>query len=87
MGTIVDRSWEHLAPSDMMIARVRRLLLRAARGLAADGTLPPGALNPLSLDGVRGGHFVAPKEVEWLKAYADRRSATPAKILPAEAAE
>jgi phenylpropionate dioxygenase-like ring-hydroxylating dioxygenase large terminal subunit len=87
MGTIVDRSWEHLAPSDMMIARVRRLLLRAARGLAADGTVPPGALNPLSLDGVRGGHFVASKEVEWLKAYADRRAATPAQVVATQAAE
>lgn len=82
MGTIVDRGFEHLAPSDMMIARVRRLLLRAARGLAADGALPPGAANPLSLEGVRGGHFVAAKETEWLKALANQRAATP--MLAAE---
>jgi phenylpropionate dioxygenase-like ring-hydroxylating dioxygenase large terminal subunit len=76
MGRIVDRSLEHLAPSDMMIARVRRLLLGAARG-AAKGTMPPGAADPLCLDGVRGGHFVAAKDRDWLAALADQRAATP----------
>jgi phthalate 4,5-dioxygenase len=81
MGAIVDRSFEHLAPSDMMIARVRRLLLRSARGMAA-GTVPPGAADPLVLDGVRGGHFLAAKGVDWLQALADQRKAAP--MLAAE---
>ena len=81
MGAIVDRGFEHLAPSDMMIARVRRLLLRSARGMAA-GTMPPGAADPLVLDGVRGGHFVAAKGIDWLEALADQRKAAP--MLAAE---
>ena len=77
MGGIVDRSWEHLAPSDMMIARVRRLMLRAARGLAEAGTLPPGAADPLCLAGVRGGHFLAPMATDWLTAYAEQCAVAP----------
>jgi phenylpropionate dioxygenase-like ring-hydroxylating dioxygenase large terminal subunit len=83
MGVIVDRSFEHLAPSDIMIARVRRLLLRAARGMA-EGKVPPGAVDPLCLEGVRGGHFVAAKSVEWLDALAQQRTAAPAPKLAAE---
>jgi phthalate 4,5-dioxygenase len=82
MGEIVDRSFENLAGSDIMIARVRRLLLKAARGIAADGTLPPGAADPLCLTGIRGGHFVAKKELDWLDALAQQR--TEASPLAAE---
>ena len=40
---VTERPLEHLAPSDMAIARVRRLLVRAARAHAKGGTLPPSA--------------------------------------------
>ena len=33
MGAILDHSFEHLAPSDLMITRTRRRLLLAARAL------------------------------------------------------
>ena len=83
MGEIVDRSFEHLAGSDIMIARVRRLLLRAARGMA-EGKVPPGAADPLCLDAVRGGHFVAKEGIDWLQALADQRAAAPMPKMAAE---
>src|SRR6185312_1288892 len=84
MGEIVDRSFEHLAASDIMIARVRRLLLKAAHG-TAQGTMPPGAADPLCLDGVRGGHFVAKQGIEWLQALKDQReAAVPVARMAAE---
>ena len=84
MGEIVDRSFEHLAASDVMIARVRRLLLKAARGMA-QGATPPGAADPLCLDGVRGGHFVSKQGVEWLQALKDQRdAAAPVTRMAAE---
>ena len=78
MGAIVDRSLEHLAPSDMMVARVRRLLLRAVRALDESGALPPAAADPACQSGVRGGHFLAPEGVDWLAAYAAELAAPPA---------
>ena len=46
MGEIVDRSLEHLAPSDRMITITRRRLLKAARELREHGTVPPGVDHP-----------------------------------------
>jgi phthalate 4,5-dioxygenase len=41
MGPITDHECENLEPSDIMIARTRRCLLRAARAFAKDGKVPP----------------------------------------------
>ena len=41
MGSIVDRSREHLGPADRPIIQARRLLLQATRTVEAGGT-PPG---------------------------------------------
>ena len=41
-----DHDFEHLAPSDQMIARTRRRLVHAARALRDKGTVPPGVDNP-----------------------------------------
>lgn len=60
MGAITDRAREHLTPSDLMIARTRRRLLRAARALAVEGAEPPGAADPLVYRDARSGEmFVA----------------------------
>jgi phthalate 4,5-dioxygenase oxygenase subunit len=75
MGMIVDRSLEHLAPSDMMVGRARRLLIRAARAHAENGTMPPGAADPSCQEGARGGFFVAPQGQDWMEAYADQLAA------------
>ena len=42
MGPIADRSQEHLVPSDLAIARLRRRLLDAAKALRDCKTVPPG---------------------------------------------
>ena len=46
MGEVVDRSFEHLGPSDHMITQTRRRLLLAARVLADEGVAPPGVEDP-----------------------------------------
>jgi hypothetical protein len=58
MGAIVDHSFEHLAPTDQMIARTRRSLLGAARALRDKGTSPPGMADPQVYFGARAGSFL-----------------------------
>jgi phthalate 4,5-dioxygenase len=91
MGPIVDRSFENLAVSDLMVARTRRRLLRAAQALAETGATPPCVDHPEICLGAHGGNFVAPERVPWLEAYAAELGAsanpTGALRLPARAAE
>jgi phthalate 4,5-dioxygenase oxygenase subunit len=69
MGEVTDHDFEHLGPSDRMITRTRRRLLRAARELKKDGTVPPGVDDPDVFVNVRSGDFLADKEIEWRDAY------------------
>ena len=67
MGGIIDRSLEHLAPSDRMIAVTRRMLLTTA------GALEKGEMGPAK-DGVlyarvKGGYFLAPDHLKLSDAY------------------
>ena len=58
MGPITDHSFENLAPTDQMIARVRRRVLMAARAVA-DGKAPaPGAQEPEVFYNARAGSFL-----------------------------
>lgn len=66
---IVDRSFEHLAPSDRMITLTRRRLLAAAKAYATDGTLPTICDSPDLMRTARGGSFIAPDDVDWMDAY------------------
>ncbi|HEY1299383.1 MAG TPA: Rieske 2Fe-2S domain-containing protein, partial [Stellaceae bacterium] len=85
MGPITDHDFENLGPSDIMIARTRRRLLRAARTFAKDGTAPPGVDNPDIYVNVRSGDFLADSKIGWREAYdAEMRAAL--RPLP-EAAE
>ena len=59
MGAILDHSFEHLAPSDLMITRTRRRLLMAARALRDNRVPPPGAENVQVFRDARGGYFIA----------------------------
>jgi phthalate 4,5-dioxygenase oxygenase subunit len=77
MGEIVDREAENLAASDIMVARVRRLLLDAALALRHAGTLPRSAEDAQCYAGHRGGQFVADPDADWLKAYAEQLAAAP----------
>jgi len=87
IGPIAERELEHLAPSDQMIARVRRLLVRSALDHAKDGTLPKSALDPKVYEGVRSGQFVAPEARDWLEATAEKIAANPLNYSLAQAAE
>jgi hypothetical protein len=69
MGSIEDRTFEHLAPSDMAITRTRRMLIRAVQEFQDSGKLPGLATNPQLARGVRGGAFFAPKAEDWLDSY------------------
>lgn len=71
MGEIVDRTLEHLAPSDIMINRTRRSLLKAVRSHMNDGSVPEVLTNPSLSRGVRSGSFLGPKTTDWIKAYED----------------
>jgi phthalate 4,5-dioxygenase len=72
MGGIVDHTFEHLAPSDLMITQTRRRLLRAVQALAEHGTLPPGIEEPSIYLGARGGQFVTDAKTDWRSAYAEQ---------------
>jgi phthalate 4,5-dioxygenase len=69
MGPISDHDFEHLGPSDRMITRTRRRLLRAARALKKDGTVPPGVDDPDIFVNVRSGDFLADEKIGWRDAY------------------
>ena len=74
MGTIYDRSKERLGTSDVMVIRVRRRLIEAARAFAERGITPPGVDSP-EIYGVRSGGVLLPKEANWLDATAELRKA------------
>jgi phenylpropionate dioxygenase-like ring-hydroxylating dioxygenase large terminal subunit len=80
---IVDRSFEHLAASDRMIAMTRRRLIAAAQAHQKDGTVPSTVDRPELTRGARGGSFIAPESVDWLDAYAEelRKAQSPTGFL------
>ena len=69
MGPITDQSFEHLAPSDQMIARTRRRLLRAARALQERNIVPPGVDDPEAYMLARSGNYIIPNETDWQDGY------------------
>ena len=71
MGPITDHAFEHLVPSDQMVARTRRRLLQAAIALREHGTPPPGIEQPQVMWEARSGSFHADAGVDWLQAYRD----------------
>jgi len=76
MGSIVDRTFEHLAPSDQMITRTRRRLLMAARALRDQGIAPPGAQDAGVYRGARSGYFVSNDMSDWKQVYAKQLAAS-----------
>lgn len=72
MGPITDHGFEHLAPSDQMIARTRRRLLIAARALSKKGVLPPGVEDAEIFREARSGYFVSDETVPWRDIYANQ---------------
>lgn len=87
MGAVVDRSREHLAASDRMIAMTRRRLLGAARALRDHGTAPPGVDRPEVFRDARAGAFLAPESQDWYEAYLEHLETIVGPLQPARAAE
>jgi phthalate 4,5-dioxygenase oxygenase subunit len=74
MGPIYQRQNERLGTTDVMIIRVRRRLIAAARALAEHGTLPPGVDNP-EVYRVRSGGVFLPKGANWVAETEELRRA------------
>jgi phenylpropionate dioxygenase-like ring-hydroxylating dioxygenase large terminal subunit len=62
-GRLLDRSKEHLSPTDVGVVRFRRAMLDGARALAA-GTRPPAACRPQAYR-LRSGGAVEPSRLEF----------------------
>jgi len=83
MGGVCDRTHEHLGTTDAMVIATRRKLIRAAKALRDEGTMPPASRNP-ELYRRRSCSAVLPSGVNWKDALEDwhfARTTTP----PAEA--
>ncbi len=65
MGTIYDRTREHLGQTDSGIIRTRKRLLDAAKALAERGETPPGVRNPEHYR-VRTGEIFLPVSADWV---------------------
>ncbi|MGH3239708.1 MAG: Rieske 2Fe-2S domain-containing protein [Spirillospora sp.] len=74
MGAIYDRTQEKLGSSDMMIIRVRRRLIAAAKALAEQGVTPPGVDDP-EVYQQRSGGIVLPKDADWVERTQNLRRA------------
>jgi hypothetical protein len=74
MGTIFDRTQEHLGSSDAMVIRVRRRLISAAKALAESGTTPPGVDHP-EVYRQRSGGVILGDGDDWVEATKHLREA------------
>jgi hypothetical protein len=74
MGTIYERTQEHLGTSDSMIIRVRRALIRAALTLQDTGVVPVSVDAP-EVYAQRSGGVVLPRTADWFDATAELRKA------------
>jgi phthalate 4,5-dioxygenase oxygenase subunit len=74
MGSVFDRTSEHLGSSDAMVIRVRRRLLAAAKALRDTGEVPPGVDQPEVYQQRSGGVFID-EGADWVEASAELRKA------------
>ena len=73
MGPIIDRSRENLVGTDKGIVMARRRLIRAAKALAEQGTVPPG-VEPAH-QRVRSAAVVLPPGKQFAEAVGDALAA------------
>jgi len=84
MGAIMNRTQEHLGTTDTAIIRARQRLIRAARALREEGTLPLAADKP-ELYRVRSCSAVLPEAVDWRTALDDWHHARTNEVSAAQA--
>ena len=70
MGSITDRSNEHLGTSDAAIIRTRKHLLNAARALRDDDVEPPCVDTP-EWYLIRSASGTVPKDADWIEVLGD----------------
>jgi phthalate 4,5-dioxygenase len=74
MGTIYDRTKEHLGTSDVAVIRMRRLMLDSARALAETGEAPVGLRDAVDWRRLRAEEGMLPLDASWedkLSVYED----------------
>jgi phenylpropionate dioxygenase-like ring-hydroxylating dioxygenase large terminal subunit len=74
MGTIYDRTREHLGTTDALIIRTRRKLIKVAKDFRDHGILPPGVDDP-TLYHMRSGEFILPRSADFWTALKEPREA------------
>jgi phthalate 4,5-dioxygenase oxygenase subunit len=72
MGTIANRTTEHLGTSDAGIIAMRRRLLGAAKKFANDGVTPPEISHP-EVYQVRADALFLQPDASWVTSTTDRR--------------
>jgi len=72
MGPITDHEFEHLAPSDIMITKTRKALIKAANKMKKNGEEPPGVNNPEIFLRARAGDFLSDRRLKLKDAYTEQ---------------
>jgi phthalate 4,5-dioxygenase oxygenase subunit len=65
MGTVFDRSLEHLGSSDAAVIRFRRLMLESLQRFTENGDAPLGLREPIAYAAVRGEDQLLPLGAPW----------------------
>ena len=65
MGSVVDRTVEHLGTTDVAIIAARRLYIKAARELAEQGIEPPGVWEQEYYEHIRSEAFLQSATAAW----------------------
>jgi phthalate 4,5-dioxygenase oxygenase subunit len=74
MGSIYNRSREHLGTTDQLIIRTRRRVINAAKALREHGITPPAVDRP-ELYAQRSGGTILPRSVDWWEGTKELRQA------------
>ena len=77
MGSIIDRTREHLGTTDAMVIATRRKLIKAAKQLRESGVMPPASQDP-GVYRARSCSAVLPAGVNWKEARCPRVASRPA---------
>jgi len=77
-GFIVDRTREHLSPTDIAIVRFRRAVLGGARALASG--IEPRAVSLPGAYRLRAGGAVAPRTLDFRAVMQDRFGSVSGKV-------
>ena len=72
MGTIYDRTKEHLGTSDIAVIRYRRLMLDAVRAFTEHGAPPLGLAEPVRYGDLAAIERMLPVANSWQELFAEQ---------------